>query len=246
MKKLTIAFCFLSICGSPLTKAAAQSDSVSIYLLKRMEANISGLKSFSVQVTNTYDINTEDLGLVKYSESARVRVLRPDKMTVERRGDNGRQFVVYDGKQVQVYNRDRNTYAKLAYKGTVIDMIDALSRNYGIDFPAADILYPDFVSDVQASVTRLSYLGITQIDGRDCFHIAAVTPERNWQIWIRDDAENLPMRLLIVYTQNDGSPQFQSDFREWRLNENENQAVFEFTPVNGVWEVPLQSSSANK
>ncbi len=244
MKRIII---LLALFAAPVSRASAQkADSVSLYILKRMEASIGNLKSFSMQVTTTYDMNTEGLGLVKYSENAHVRVLRPDRMAVERHGDNGRQFIVYDGKQAQVYNRGGNTYARLKFTGTVAEMIDSLSRGYGIDFPAADILYPDFVNDAVVTSTQIAYLGITQIDGKDCFHIAAATPERNWQIWIGDDALNLPMRLVIVYKQNDGCPQYQADYRDWKLNETESDAVFDFIPVPGAQEVPLKPSSTNE
>ena len=58
-------------------------------------------------------------------------------------------------------------------------MIDTVNKMYGIDFPAADFFYPSFVDDLLAESKTLMYLGMTKVDGKDCYHIAGTALDKN-------------------------------------------------------------------
>lgn len=243
MKKITIIFSFLLLCV-PLA-AAAQADSVSVYILKRMAANIQGAEAISVDVATFYDVAVDGMGYVKHSDLSTVRIA-PNRFLVERTGDKGEQLAVYDGSRLQVYNMARNTYSQIPAKGSAVQVMHTAATDYGMEFPAADFFYPAFANDAVASSTALSYIGMTGIDGQKCFHIVAVGGDMVWQLWVSADALTLPLRMVITYTGVEGSPQYQADYRNWDLGETANYAIFKFTPVPGAVEVKMKKITPEK
>ncbi len=99
-----------------------------------------------------------------------------------------------------------------------MEMIDTVNKLYNIDFPAADFFYPSFVDDILSESKNLIYLGMTKVDGKDCFHIAGTVADKTFQFWVSDDALNLPMKMVIVYTNRDMNPQYEAVLSDWQIN----------------------------
>ncbi len=243
MKKITTIISFLALCF-PLA-GAAQADSVSVYILKRMAANIQGAQAVSFDVATFYDVAVDGMGYVKHGDRSTVRISAPNKFLVERSGDKGEQLAVYDGSKLQVYNMASNTYSKTAMKGSVVQVMHLAAADYGMEFPAGDFFYPAFVNDALSASTALSYIGMTEIEGQRCFHIVAVGSDMIWQLWVSADALTLPVRMVITYTEVDGNPQYQADYRNWNFSQTSN-AIFNFTPVPGAKEVKMKKVTPEK
>ncbi len=245
MKRITIIFCFLFIFCLPTAKAA-QADSVSVYILKRMAANIQGSPALSFDVATFYDVAVDGMGYIKHSDLSTVHISHPNKFIVDRSGDKGKQLAVYDGSKLQVYNMAANTYSKVAMKGPVASAMHQAATDYGMEFPAADFFYPGFVNDAVSTTSVISYLGITEIEGIKCFHIVATGDDMIWQLWISSDVLTLPARMVITYTGVEGCPQYQADYRNWSLGGTAGKAVFDFTPVPGAREVQMKKITPEK
>jgi hypothetical protein len=123
---------------------------------------------------------------------------------------------------------ENNQFASLPFSAPIVEMIDTVNKMYGIDFPAADFFYPSFVDDILSESKNLIYLGMTKVDGKDCFHIAGTTADKTFQFWISDDALTLPLKMVIVYTNRDMNPQYEAVLSDWQINPVLPPALFEF------------------
>ena len=85
----------------------------------------------------------------------------------------------------------------------------------------------DTIADLSAF--NLIYLGPTEIDGVNCYHIAGTNDGKSFQFWINNDAFFLPLKMVIVYTEKNGKPQYQVIYTDWKLNIDLPSSVFEFT-----------------
>ena len=115
-----------------------------------------------------------------------------------------------------------------------METIDSLHNEYGIDFPAADIFYPDLVDDLLSYSDNLLYLGLTNIEDKECFHIAGTTDELTYQIWISNDGTFLPVKMAIVYTNMAANPQYEAKFENWSLNPSLQDSMFDFVVPTGA------------
>jgi hypothetical protein len=105
----------------------------------------------------------------------------------------------YDGKEFAIYDFEERNYGIVLPPSTIIATIDSIHTHYGLDFPAADFFYPAFTDDLIESSDRIEYLGQAIIDGLECFQIIAQSKTMTTQIWIRNDAYNLPVKYVITY-----------------------------------------------
>jgi len=152
----------------------------------------------------------------------------PDKIFVRKKGDSGQKEYYCDGKTFTYYSIDSKIYAQVPSMPSIIETIEAISESYGVEVPAADVFYPDLVDKLLENSDNLSYLGLTDVEGKECFHIAGTNDELTFQIWIMNDKNYLPAKLNVVYTNNAGSPQYSALFSNWNLNPVLQDSMFDF------------------
>jgi len=217
-------------------------DTVAVSILDRMSAVIGDLSSCSVTIHANYDIHSKTLGLVKHSDEEKLYMRGPDKLLVTTEGDKGSREFFYNGKTLSYYSFDKNQYGQIAVPASILDMIDSVNKNYGIEFPVADFFYPTFIDDILAESKNLSYLGITKIDDKECFHIAGTAKDKTFQFWISNDAFYLPLKLVIVYTSKEMNPQYEATLSNWQINPNLPDALFDFTAPPKATKIKMGSS----
>jgi hypothetical protein len=230
--------CFL------LNRVSAQSagfDTVAVSILDHMSRTMSELKSLSATVKTNYDVGSRELGLIKHSDIEHVYIDGPDKLLITCEGDKGNKHFYYNDNTLSYYSVDKNQYARVRAPGSVVDMIDSMNRKYGIVFPMADFLYPTFVDDILAEANSLVMLGVTKVDGKDCFHIAGVTKNKTFQFWITDDPFYMPVKLVIVYTNRPMNPQMEATSCDIKVNPDLPASIFEFDAPPGAQRIKLSA-----
>jgi hypothetical protein len=138
-------------------------DTVAVAILDRMSAVIGDLSSCSVTVKSNYDVTSKELGLVKHSDEEQLYLQGPNKLLLKSSGDRGSRDLYFDGNKLTYYSLDRNQYGQIDAGMSLVEMIDTVNKVYGIEFPAADFLYPSFVDDILADSKELVYLGLTHV-----------------------------------------------------------------------------------
>jgi hypothetical protein len=226
---------------------APRIDTVAVSILDRMSAMIGDLGSCSVTIRSNYDIHNKNLGLVKHSDEEQLFLHGPDKLLVRSEGDRGSRDFFFNGQTLSYYSLDKNQYGQIQTPtSTIMEMIDTVNKMYGIEFPVADFFYPTFVDDILSESKQLVYLGITKIDGKECFHIAGTASDKTFQFWIANDAYYLPMKVVIVYTNKEMNPQFEAVLTNWQVNPNLPDALFEFAAPMKAKKIKLMSLSTKK
>ena len=223
--------CSLFICVVFTSRVNAQKmniDTIAVAILDRMAAMIGDLSSCHVNVSSHYDVPSQHLGLVKHEDQEELYMQGPDKLLIRAEGDRGARSLYYNGNTLVYYSLETNHYATLPLSAPIMEMIDTVNKLYNIDFPAADFFYPSFVDDLLSDSKNLIYLGMTRVDGKACFHIAGTTSDKTYQFWVSDDALNLPLKMVIVYTNRNMNPQYEAVLSDWQVNPVLPSAVFEF------------------
>jgi hypothetical protein len=226
MKKqiLTALFILFSI----VTINAQRQDSVAFYLLDRMSYVISDLNSFSFDIVTTYDVDIEEVGLVKNSNRHSIKVKGPYKMNLISKGDKGHKGFWFSDSLLHYYSFDTNNYGSLEAPGTIMDMIKLVHENYGIEIPGADFWYRGLTDDLITDFPNIYYLGMTEVNEKNCFHIIASNENLRVQIWISDDLYFLPKKMVVTYLSEAGAPQYEAIYSNWKLNEPFPESIFDF------------------
>jgi hypothetical protein len=239
----------LIICVATTSHLIAQRvkiDTIAVSILDRMSAMIGSMGSCHVNVKSNYDVRSQHLGLIKHGDEEQLYLQGPDKLLIRSEGDRGERSFFYNGKSLTYYSVEKNQYAKVMLSVPLIEMIDTVNKMYGVDFPAADFFYPSFVDDLLAEAKNLIYLGMTKVDGKDCFHIAGTVTDKTFQFWISDDALTLPMKMVIVYTNREMNPQYEAVLSDWQINPVLPAALFEFMAPPKAKNIKLSSLRERK
>jgi hypothetical protein len=220
-------------------------DSVAALILDRMSNVIGDMQSCSFQVDIAKDVNDPDRGFIKEHVSDEVHLAGPDRMLIDSYGPKGHRVYCYNGVQMAYYDHGEHNYGVIDAPATIIETIDQINARYEIEFPAADFFYPAFTDDLIESSDYVSYIGKALLDGKECFHILAKGKDKNIQLWIRNDAFNLPAKYVIQYLKTEGMPQYEATFSNWQVNPELPLAMFDFMPPPGARKVRILPNTEN-
>jgi len=243
---------FISRSQSDVEADSTVVDPVAVLILDRMSEVIGELHSCSYSLQTSYDMQdssfffpTRGLGLVKQFREEEVYMVGPDKMLVNSNGDGGHKGYWYNGDTLTYYSYSENNFARVdAPDSSILETIYTIHEDYGLDFPAADFFNPYFTDDLLLQSDKVLYMGTSQLNGKDCFRIIAAGKTMNVQLWISDDALTLPQKMVIVYLDEEDSPQYEATFSDWQLNPDLPNALFDFLPPPGASEIILVPKNA--
>jgi hypothetical protein len=108
------------------------------------------------------------------------------------------------------------------------EAVDLLVEQYGLVMPLADITagspYDSFVNGKTSGV----YVGLHQVDGVRCHHLAFTDESADWQIWISEEGDPVPRLLKITYRNVPSQPQFLSYLDNWDFPAEFTEGTFGF------------------
>ena len=229
MKKYVITFLLLTLPFFGKSQVVRQIDSAAVYLLDRMADIIGELEAVSFSIETATDRLDDKQKIETHYSTSHVSMAGPDKMVYHRFGDNGKHGFWFNGTFASMYSFKENNYVTLEAPGNLIEMMDNLHTRFDFQFPAADFFYPSFTDDILADFNTLEYLGKTVVDGEDCFYIRATNEHMHFQLWISSSSLNLPKRSILIQ-KGKQNLRFESVFKDWEINPNLPNTIFEFLP----------------
>ena len=241
MKKL---FIYLSLFFSILVNSQEQKvDPVAILILDKMSDLIGDLESCTFDLTSSDDALDPDYGWITHYSQSAIIFDGPNKMLIHSKGGKGHRGFWYNGELMAYYSFDENNFVIFDALPTTLQTIDSIHSAFGIDFPAADFLYPTFTDDLLSASDEVIFNGRKIIEGTECFHIIAHGEKATYQLWISSDAFNLPIKMLIIDRTKNPALQYESTFSNWQLNHEYPPSIFEFLTPPGAHEIKILPKS---
>lgn len=229
--------------AQPAKRAATQQEGVidprADAALRRMSDYLGGLRTFRVDTTSVDEKITTEGQKIQELKQQQIAVRRPGQMRIDRMGPNGHAVFRTDGKRFSFYNSDRNVYAVGPAPGTLEEAIDKARDRLHIDAPGGDLLVPDTYNELLDGVTVGRYVGLEPIGSVKAHHLAMTEKNVDFQIWIQDGPEPVPLRYVITSKDMPGQPQFTLDLRNWQPNAPISEDTFAFSPPAGARRVEL-------
>ena len=218
---------------SPTPSASEQR---AMTILKNMSEYLANAQRFSVTIRDGYDSVQASGQKIEYGEIRKVTVSRPDRLRFEvERSDGEKASVIFNGKDLTIYNAKKNFYATVSREGTLDEAIKYALENLKIRVPLAMMLLSTLPSELDNLVVSADYVETTTIMDVPCDHVAARTSQGvDFQAWIAQGSEPLPRRIVITYKDETGQPQYWADLSNWNLAPEVSDALFTFTPPEGA------------
>ena len=213
-------------------------DPASIQALKDMGTFLLTLKRYQVSTEVTGERVLADGQKLQHSASAKLDVVRPNRLHVTMRTAFSQRELTYDGKVVTLYFPAQKYYSTVKFSDTIGDLIDRFEANYGVQIPLQDLFlfgtpaarFDDFESAMNA--------GQDIIGGEVCDHYAFRRGTLDWQVWIASGSRPLPRKLVITNRADEARPQSVS-LISWNLKPSFTDTVFKFTPPKGSTKIEI-------
>ena len=232
---ITIAVSAALMIGAGTAAAADSSDSKSLLdpqadaLLKKMSDYMAGLKSFSA---DSYVFDEQIMGdgfKMSVLRTGSIKVQRPNKLAISRKGELRDQHAVFDGKQLALYGKTIDAMVTVPVSGDIDAALDASTDAFGSELPARDLLSEDAYTPLMEPVTESAYLGTVDIGGNSCRHLAFRTDEVDWQLWVQEGDVTLPCRYTITSKWLAMAPSYTVSFANWQVDQDFPASDFELT-----------------
>jgi hypothetical protein len=217
-------------------KAEKGVDPEAAKLLRQMTDYLSGLQRFTVENASVDEIVTKAGQKIQLIADSRISVARPNQLRSEREGRDAATFT-YDGKSMSFLCADSKTYGTVPAPPTIDATIDKVRKDYGADAPGADLLFSKPYDVLMEQVKKGQVIGHETVLGVDTTHLAFQGDEVDWQIWIKDGPEPLPLRYVITSKTVKNEPQFTVQMTKWEPNAKLDSAAFDFKPPAGAKKV---------
>jgi hypothetical protein len=241
------AFLFGPIAGARAEAPAIVSPGEAKAILMGMAEFMAKTQTFSVGVSDSYDVYQQSGEKIEFDETREITVVRPDRVRVEVEESNGDKSVLtFDGKLLTMSSPSRNVYAQTPKPGAIDDAVVYFVRDLGMRLPFAVLLLTTAPEELDKRTKSLDYVEKTSVLGTPAHHLAGRTDSVDYQVWIADGDKPLLLRLVLTYRASQGQPQFRAQFSEWNLAPEVSSSMFAFTPPAGAQQIAFLAQLPRK
>ena len=200
--------------------------------LHRMSDYLSSLNTFRVDTVTVDETKmSKDGQKIQELAESKFIVSRPGEMRIDRVGADGRVVFRDDGKQLSVYNSDKNIFATAPAPAKLDKAADDARKQLQIDAPGVDLLASNPYQALTEGVIKGRYIGLEPMgSGVMAHHLAMTKKNVDYQIWIQDGPQPVPIRYVVSGKDTRGQPQLTIELRNWQANVSVPDDSFAFTP----------------
>jgi hypothetical protein len=208
-------------------------------LVRQMSDRLARTGAFALEAEELYDEVPEHRPRRQLTNLRHVALRRPNRLAGDASGDAVNRSFWYDGQTFSALDKEHHVWASGAVPPTVDAALDWVFEQTGTVVPLADFLYANPYDRLMPGVQRGDYLGVHDVAGIPCHHLAFEQATIDWQIWIDAGAEPLPRKLVITYKTEDEVPQYAVTIRKWNLAPRLPDDLFVFTAPEGAARVAV-------
>jgi hypothetical protein len=144
-----------------------------------------------------------------------VLIDRPNHMRVQAEMSNGEKLTMYfDGKTFIMFSPKEDVFSKLEKPGSVDDVMKFIVLDLQTPIPQSTLLLASIKEELEKRVTEVNFVEQTTIAGKPADHLAARTADIDFQVWVAQGEQPLPLRVVITYKRAPGQPQFSADLSD--------------------------------
>jgi hypothetical protein len=197
-------------------------------VLKAMHTYMSGLDSLLISADISEDTVYGDEHKLQFGGTLTLGVQRPAKFFAVHHADfENRRMYLNEG-TFTVFDEDVNVYAQTSAPGPLDEVFSRLHADYGISSPGGELFSGKAYELLVENASKVIYVGVSDVSGEACHHIAGVLENMDWQLWVRKDGEPRPCRYVVTDRDVPMAPQFSVTFKEWKANADISDQEFDF------------------
>jgi hypothetical protein len=208
--------------AEPAPKVAPKAANVpvsphALQILNRACEVLSSAKAFTYHAEINFDSVLPSDVKLQFAAEMDVALQRPDHLAISYASDLGAKRVWYDGKSVTVVDPAHMTYATAAAPDTIDGMFEQFAKEKNVSIPLEGFDFSHPCQRIRANLIHGTYVGVGDVDGVDCDHLAFLQKSAAWQIWIDHEKHPMARKIVITYNALPMAPQYSAVLSHWNL-----------------------------
>lgn len=234
MRSLLLAVAFTLLASHSVLALERNVAPEADTLLKDMCEFMAKTQSFTVRTSLLEDRVYPNGMKIKHGGASFIAIAKPAQLQADTIGFNRDRLSVINGKTMFVLDREANVFQEIEVPEGLALTMDFLLEKYGVDVPLSDLLTASPYDAVSAGILTGEVVGQEQCRGVPCRHLAFRQLEVDWEIWIADGEEPLPLRIVITDKTQLGYPQYMLELYDWDLNPAFDEETFSYSTPDGA------------
>jgi len=211
-------------------------------VMQRACDQLESAPAFSVTADISYDDVLESGLKVQYQRYSELLLDRPDHLLIDGESDKGSRTILYDGKTLTVFNRDRNMYVQVPAPDTIDVTLEKLEE-HGVSVPLDDLMSSEPCAWLHEGGLEGFYGGRHFLDGNFVHHLLFRAAAADFQVWVQGGEVPVIRRVVIEYRDKEGMPRYEARLSDWNFRPTFAAAEFSFTPPEGASRIEFRAAT---
>jgi hypothetical protein len=186
-------------------------------LLTRACEALASASAFSFHAEILFDEVLPPDVKVQFAGAMDYAVQRPDELAIEFHSDLGAKRLWYSGRNLTILDLPHMVYSSVAVPSTIDGMLTKIAADHNVTIPLGDFAASDPCLLIHQQATYGGYIGINDVNGVDCDHIALSSPKADFQLWLDRSGKPVPRKVVINYRTDPGSPEYIAVLSNWKF-----------------------------
>jgi hypothetical protein len=195
----------------------SQVDPHARQILLRACTVLANSDAFTFHAEITFDRVMPSQVKLQFAGASDYAVRRPNGLAVDFESDLGAKRLWYNGKTITIFDAPTMTYASMPVPPSIDGMLDRVAEMNNLTIPLADLALSNPCENLSKRVLFGSYVGVGDVGGVACDHLAFAQSNIDWQIWIQRSGKPLPRKVVINYRTTPGLPEYVAVLSAWKF-----------------------------
>ena len=185
-------------------------------LTKTCEA-MGSADAFSFHAEILFDKVLPHTVKIQYAAEMNFALQRPDELVVDYKSDLGGKQLWYQRDTLTIFDEPHEMYASMKVPSSIDTMLDEVEKTQHLTLPLSNLAYRDPCQRIRQQIIYGSYIGINDVNGVDCDHLAFSSSNIDLQLWLERSGKPVPRKMVINYRTEPGAPQYIAVLSDWKF-----------------------------
>ncbi len=201
----------------PVQAAAPSIDPHADELLSNTCAALGAADALSFHAEILFDKVLPHAVKVQYAAEMNIAIQRPDELMVDYHSDLGGKELWYQGDTLTIFDEPHQMYASMKVPSSIDAMLDQVEQTQHLTLPLSNLAYSDPCQRIRKQIIFGSYIGVNDVNGVDCDHLAFSSSNIDLQLWLDRSGKPIPLKIVINYRTEPGSPEYIAVLSDWKF-----------------------------
>jgi hypothetical protein len=173
-------------------------------------------------------------------------VKRPDMLRVNAVGDIVNKQFYFNGKTITLYDENAKIFARADVPPDIEAALEKASKDLDVRVALTDLASPKLWDLVSKKIEHSLYVGMSQVRGVPCHHLAFDNSNVHLEVWIDTGANPLLRKIVLDHIKVEGSPEWTAYLSDWETDAHLANAMFNFVPPSGVGKVKFAAAGKTR